>query len=147
MAAAVARRSQLLLRLLGSRPNPKPLSLSSSSFDAPTAARGRDPESEGDLLSRRLLRLRSPGSVAATIEGWAQMRGGRIWKPELQRALSQLRRARRYDHALQVSASISSSPLPCSGLGSSLGYSSVLFPGRLFTSYCFTFLPLLLSID
>ena len=99
MAAAVARR---LLRLLSSRSNPKPASLSScsssSSFDTPATAGER----EGDPLSWRLLRLRSPGAAAAAIDGWAQERG-RVSRPDLQRAVSQLRRARRYGHALEVS--------------------------------------------
>ncbi|XP_047078300.1 pentatricopeptide repeat-containing protein At5g27460-like [Lolium rigidum] len=101
-AAALARRR--LLRLLASSPNRKALSLSSSpspSFDAPATARQRDPEREGDLLSRRLLRLHSMGSVAAAIEGWAQMRG-RVSRADLHRAVSQLRRARRYNHALEI---------------------------------------------
>jgi hypothetical protein len=105
-AVALARRSRrLLLRLAAPHSNPMPRSLySCSSVDAPAAARARDAESEGDLLSWRLLRLRSMGSVAAAIEGWAQMRG-RVSRPELQRAVSQLRRARRYEHALEVSSS------------------------------------------
>ncbi|KAI4982694.1 hypothetical protein ZWY2020_023186 [Hordeum vulgare] len=99
MAAAVARR---LLRLLSSRPNPKPASLSSCSspspsFDTPATAGER----EGDPLSWRLLRLRSPGAAAAAIDRWAQERG-RVSRPDLQRAVSQLRRARRYGHALEI---------------------------------------------
>jgi hypothetical protein len=43
-------------------------------------------------------------SVAAAIEGWAQMHG-HVRRPGLQRAISQLRRARRYEHALEVSCS------------------------------------------
>ncbi|KAE8779693.1 pentatricopeptide repeat-containing protein [Hordeum vulgare] len=87
MAAAAARR---LLRLLSSRPNPKPASLSSCSSAG---------EREGDPLSWRLLRLRSPGAAAAAIDRWAQERG-RVSRPDLQRAVSQLRR---YGHALKVS--------------------------------------------
>jgi hypothetical protein len=106
MAAAVLARRRLL-RLLAPSPNPKPPSLSSSpshSFDAPATARQRVPEREGALLSRRLLRLHSMGSVAAAIEGWAQMHG-HVRRQGLQRAISQLRRARRYKHALEVSCS------------------------------------------
>uniref|UniRef100_A0ACD5ZAT0 Uncharacterized protein n=1 Tax=Avena sativa TaxID=4498 RepID=A0ACD5ZAT0_AVESA len=102
MAAALACRR--LLRLLASSPNPKPLSLSSLapySFDVPATGRVPDPEREGDLLSWRLLRLHSMGSVAATLDRWAQNRGY-VSRPELQRAFSQLRRARRYNHALEV---------------------------------------------
>ncbi|XP_037455716.1 pentatricopeptide repeat-containing protein At5g27460-like isoform X1 [Triticum dicoccoides] len=99
MAAAVARR---LLRLLSSRSNPRPASLSSCSSPSPSfgtpATAG---EREGDPLSWRLLRLRSPGAAAAAIDGWAQERG-RVSRPDLQRAVSQLRRARRYGHALEI---------------------------------------------
>ncbi|CAM0943458.1 unnamed protein product [Alopecurus aequalis] len=101
-AAALAHRSRLLLRLLAPSPNPISHRLSScSSVDTPAAARGRDPEREGNLLSWRLVRLSSPGSVAAAIQGWALHRG-HVSRPALQRAFSQLRRARRYDHALEI---------------------------------------------
>ena len=90
------------------RPNPKPhlsFAFSSSTISAPLAA-DRVREDESGLLSRRLLRLRfrSPrGAAAAAIERWARERV-HISQPELRRAIVMLRRARRYEHALEVSS-------------------------------------------
>ncbi|XP_062221701.1 pentatricopeptide repeat-containing protein At5g27460 [Phragmites australis] len=101
--ATAARRSRLAgLLLLASRTNPKSLpSFSSSSSSGPSkTARVR----EDDLLSRRLLRLhfRPPrGGAAAAVERWARERG-HVSQPELRHAVAQLRRARRYEHALEI---------------------------------------------
>ncbi|XP_066319760.1 pentatricopeptide repeat-containing protein At5g27460-like [Miscanthus floridulus] len=109
MAAAVPLRLAGLLGLgLASRtrPNPKPhlsCAFFSSTISAPLAA-DRVREDESGLLSRRLLRLRfrSPrGAAAAAIERWARERV-HISQPELRRAIAMLRRARRYEHALEI---------------------------------------------
>uniref|UniRef100_A0A0D9VM60 Pentacotripeptide-repeat region of PRORP domain-containing protein n=1 Tax=Leersia perrieri TaxID=77586 RepID=A0A0D9VM60_9ORYZ len=100
MAAAV-RRSRLVGLLLAgaSRPNPRPFSSSSSSASPPATARGDD-----DQLSRRLLRIpRTRGAAAAAAERWAQERG-RVSPAELRCAVARLRRARRYEQALEISS-------------------------------------------
>ncbi|TVU27894.1 hypothetical protein EJB05_19395 [Eragrostis curvula] len=101
--ATAARRARFVgVLLFASRRNPKPLS-SSSSFSSTSAAPASSCDHEGDRLSRRLLRLRLPrgGAAAAAVEKWAQERG-HVSQPELRHAIAQLRRARRYEHALEV---------------------------------------------
>ncbi len=103
--AAVVRRSRLLALLVGaSRPNPRPFCCSSSSTSAPPATAREDGDG-GDLLSRCLLRIpRKSGraAAAAAVERWARERG-RVSPPELRRDVVRLRRARRYEQALEVS--------------------------------------------
>jgi hypothetical protein len=111
--AAAARRARLAgVLLFASRTNPKPLSSSFSTAPPATACSIRD----GDLLSRRLLRLRPPhgGGAAAAVERWSQERG-HVSLPELRHAIGQLRRVRRHKHALEVSSCSKSLGAPASG--------------------------------
>ncbi|XP_006648047.2 pentatricopeptide repeat-containing protein At5g27460 [Oryza brachyantha] len=97
MAAAV-RRSRMVGLLVGaSRPNPRPF----ASIPSPPATARQDDDS--DLLSRRLLRIARKSGPTAAVERWAQERG-RVSRPELRRAVDRLRRARRYEHALEISS-------------------------------------------
>ncbi|KAG8060552.1 hypothetical protein GUJ93_ZPchr0002g25758 [Zizania palustris] len=58
---------------------------------------------DGDLL-RWLLRIpRTRGLAAAAVERWAQERG-HVSQPELRRAIVRFLRARRYEHALEISS-------------------------------------------
>ncbi|GJM87132.1 hypothetical protein PR202_ga03056 [Eleusine coracana subsp. coracana] len=98
--AAAARRARVIgvVLLFASRTNPKPLSSSSFSSAPPATASVR----EDDLLSRCLLRLRPRGgAAAAAVERWAREQGP-VSQPELCHAIGQLRRARRYEHALEI---------------------------------------------
>jgi hypothetical protein len=110
--ATAARRARLIGVLLSaSRTNPKPLSPSFSTAPPATAC-----IRDGDLLSRRLLRIRPPhgGGAAAAVERWSQERG-HVSLPELRHAIGQLRRARRYKHALEVSSCSTILGAPASG--------------------------------
>ncbi|WVZ73295.1 hypothetical protein U9M48_021621 [Paspalum notatum var. saurae] len=107
VAAAHRSRSRLsgILLLLASRtPNPKPLSSAFSSSSSGPAAAARIRADEDGLLSRRLLRLRfgpPRGAAADAVESWARERR-HVSQPELRRAIVRLRRARRYEHALEI---------------------------------------------
>ncbi|KAL6911973.1 hypothetical protein ACP4OV_000778 [Aristida adscensionis] len=106
---AAARRSRLVGRLLAAGASPsKPLtsaaaaSASSSSSGAapPATARARG----GRLLPWLLLglRFRAPcGAAAAAVERWARDHPD-FSPPELRCAIARLRRARRYEHALEI---------------------------------------------